>query len=1444
MSAPEVDAEILRRHFVAIATGHYDAPQWDQLPVDDEVQALRDWLCSDQLGDRRFSHAHPELADNPDRHQIRETLEQLPWRSADAAVVFITGHGELAEGAHWIVLRQTEPGLWHRTALRTADVVGWLKDTGVEHLLLIVDLCHAGNVTAQTAVFDHDIPPSWLVLPSAAKDQRAVPRALTDAVTAVLAELATPEGERYGRHNRLLDVALFLEAVQDKLGDHQRLIPLPGSQSCGPHVCLPNPHYRPQPRVKVAEARSDLALPQADVDAHWEPRSRGVAQVDDPGWLFTGRARLMTDLTAAAQSGSGTVLVTGRAGTGKSAALARLVTLADPAFRTAHQAHIDAIPDGLKPSLGAVDVAVLATGKTAVEIAHQISGGLGVQPPSSTDPHLQQWATAWQNWLARRRAPVTVVIDAVDEGDDPHHLLRHLLTHLSAGSGQERLRLILGVRSPSGPDHPAAPRQALPLADLIEQQLRARRLRVDEAPWFDPNDLGAYAVHILTQSPASPYARASSQAEPVARKLAAHAQRSFLLVRLAAASLARKPHLVTPDDPDWLRMVDDGIRGVFRSDLHLVFRDPLERLRTLHLLRALAFARGHGLPWNRIWPAVADAVADDPNLTIGDSDIARLLGSPLSGYLTTDIDDETTVYRLFHDALRTTLRDHWHTLDDISPEPRPAATALENHAAESRIAHSLAHLAGRALDTIPPRSVAAYIRRHLADHASDGHTLNDRVLAPRLLPHLDIARLRTRLNTPAAALSPHTAALLRRVTHLWTFDRPQDNATTLNLWAATLGAPLRPGDTDSSWATSWVHWPLGHSEILGCHGGIRAVAGVVLPDGQVLVLAGGDNGAVRVWDLVSGQPALPPLTGHGGGVSEMAGLELPDGRALALVGCRDGTVHVWNLIEGQPASHPLSAPGLFIVHAVAGVVLPDGRALVLAAGDSEDHAVHVWDLDSGQPLLPPLTGALHSVRAVAGLVLPDGRPLAFAGDTRGTVMVWNLDSGRPALPPLKDPDGWVSELAGLTLPDGRALALASSLGKVLVWDLQSGCPALPPLDDVGMATGLVLPDGRTLAITACQDDATIHVWDLDNGQPALPPLTGHEVRADTVVPAVRAVTGLALPDGRGLAITGGHDTTVRVWDLSNSQLAQWSPAGGYSKWTYAVAGMVLPDGRALALVGGDDDMARVLDVESGQSTLPPMAAQGVGGVRAVASLVLPDGRSLGLVGSGRTVRAWDLDGGRPVLPPLYPAGWLHEVEGVVLPDERAFVLTLSDHIVQVWNPHTGKPALPPLLGMGGLAAVVLPDGRALAITGAYRTVQVWDLDSGKPALPALPSHSLPQSVAGVVLPDGRALALVCDDDGTTVQVWDLSSGQHALPPLIGNKMRTVVGAVLPSGRALALAGSLDNTVRVWDLKDGRLISVIHTPGHVAALSTVLLQDGRLALLIGGAGGSCAMTTDL
>ena len=665
---------ILRRHFVAIATAHYADPNFPPLPVDTEVAELQAWLCNrDVLGDRAFTVPDDlaALARDPDMDQIRTALRPpaKPWTFRDAAVVFVTGHGGVVDTDHWTILSDSCSDDLPNTALRTAELVGWLAATKTEHLLLIIDTCFAGTIAEQILRRNKSLPASWLILPSASKEQTAIVGALTEAIGQAVEKLRGGGGRKWGTGDRHFSPAAFLDTVKEFLVPGQMIDQMFRGRLTDPHFCLPNPHFTPPSVVQTGPARHELALPKDDLGTHWGPRSRGVEGRGTPGWLFTGRAGLMKELIRTLGGEPGTTLITGAAGCGKSAVLARLVTLSDPDFLAAYHAQVADIPANLRPEPLAVDVAVLASRRWPPEILDQLSKALGIPHPDTPGwdtANLEERAAACARWLSTRPAPVTIVLDALDEAYDPR-ATADLLVTLTSGQNASMVRLLVGVRSPGGPGDPSTRAEAghgHPLADYVETKLHAHRLRVDDGHWWDQDDVRAYAASILGNTRDSPYVAPEHRrvADCIAQALADHAGRSFLIARITATSLAARRDVIDPDDRQWLAAVDDGVIGVFRDDLWHTFPDEQSRREAaITLLRAVAYAHGRGLPWGNVWPAVANAIADTP-YKYGDNDVGALLDSRMSAYLVSDREDDTTVYRLFHEMLRTTLREDWEKL--------------------------------------------------------------------------------------------------------------------------------------------------------------------------------------------------------------------------------------------------------------------------------------------------------------------------------------------------------------------------------------------------------------------------------------------------------------------------------------------------------------------------------------------------------------------------------------------------------------------------------------------------------------------------------------------------------------------------------------------------------------------------------------------------------------
>lgn len=351
----------------------------------------------------------------------------------------------------------------------------------------------------------------------------------------------------------------------------------------------------------------------------------------------------------------GTLLVTGRAGSGKSAVLARLVTCSDPVFRSEHPKLITS--GTAMPAERAVDVAVLATGKSPEQIAEQVAGALGGRV--GTDPETASALQMWMDEICRRTAgrttPATVVIDALDEAADPSGVVQTLLRSINP-EADPRLRLIIGVRS-AGDREPGTVDQVgidagSGLARMAALALGAEVVAADGDTYWRDEDLQGYVRAILT-SAGSSY-ETVGQARAVAARVTDGVERSYLLAAIVSSQLAAAAVPLGPDDRRLDELLSGGVAELLQQDISASLPDPGDRQRAVQLLRVTALASGRGVPWRDVWPVLASAIAGDGTV-YGDGDVAWLLDQRISGYLVRDLEDGVPVYRPFHDSLRTAL---------------------------------------------------------------------------------------------------------------------------------------------------------------------------------------------------------------------------------------------------------------------------------------------------------------------------------------------------------------------------------------------------------------------------------------------------------------------------------------------------------------------------------------------------------------------------------------------------------------------------------------------------------------------------------------------------------------------------------------------------------------------------------------------------------------------
>ncbi|KFQ63414.1 Transducin-like enhancer protein 2, partial [Pelecanus crispus] len=112
---------------------------------------------------------------------------------------------------------------------------------------------------------------------------------------------------------------------------------------------------------------------------------------------------------------------------------------------------------------------------------------------------------------------------------------------------------------------------------------------------------------------------------------------------------------------------------------------------------------------------------------------------------------------------------------------------------------------------------------------------------------------------------------------------------------------------------------------------------------------------------------------------------------------------------------------------------------------------------------------------------------------------------------------------------------------------------------------------------------------------------------------------------------------------------------------------------------------------------------------------------------------------------------------------------------------------------------LLPDGRSLIVGGEASTLSIWDLAAPTPRIKAELTSSAPACYALATSPDAK-VCFSCCSDGNIV-VWDLQN-QTMVRQFQGHTDGASCIDISNYGTKL-WTGGLDNTVRCWDLREGR-----------------------------------------
>ncbi|EUC54453.1 vegetative incompatibility protein HET-E-1, putative, partial [Rhizoctonia solani AG-3 Rhs1AP] len=325
----------------------------------------------------------------------------------------------------------------------------------------------------------------------------------------------------------------------------------------------------------------------------------------------------------------------------------------------------------------------------------------------------------------------------------------------------------------------------------------------------------------------------------------------------------------------------------------------------------------------------------------------------------------------------------------------------------------------------------------------------------------------------------------------------------------------------------------------------------ISPNGERIVSGSGDT--ICVWDPITGQLVLGPLTGH----TDYVYIVRYSPVGSRFLSCsEDNTLRQWDAQtgDGLVVKNPIVDKTSFISAAYS----PDGNHI---ATISYDAIVCVWSSKTGEQILGLMQGEEEGLSIQFST---DGATLLTSWSD-GAVRIWDMQSGQ-LVSSIPSQVG-LSLVASAFSPDGLRNVIAEPIynnssatmyqritqtGERIPWPFKG---------DISRISGIQFSHNGSRIVHG-SFDRTVHIWDAQTGDPVFGPLKGH----------IDGVTAVAYsPDGTYIA-SASKDKAIRIWDVrmqpDSSPFIEWVLKGdGSLMWPRNTA-MMTRDGYVRLRFGG------------------------------------------------------------------------------------------------------------------------------------------------------------------------------------------------------------------------------------------------------------------------------------
>ena len=497
-------------------------------------------------------------------------------------------------------------------------------------------------------------------------------------------------------------------------------------------------------------------------------------------------------------------------------------------------------------------------------------------------------------------------------------------------------------------------------------------------------------------------------------------------------------------------------------------------------------------------------------------------------------------------------------------------------------------------------------------------------------------------------------------------------------------------------------------------------------------------------------------------------------------------------------------------------------------------------------LEPRLKSKINSVAMSA-----DGS-LVVSGLENNSIIVWTFDDRKPK-PPFQGHSGPVTSVA--VTKDGKFIVSGSKDKSIIRWNIKLQKQQVSYLGHNSAVRSVCVTSKDTFTISA-SDDRTIKIW---NNETKKLEQTLEEAHTG-------AITTMALSQDDKFIVSGSEDCTFTLWDFESREQKYIFPIHGRS-----VLSVAITSDRKSIISASEDNTVRITSISN-----PHEAWTFEGHKDHVTSVAITANDKYVVTASkDKTIRVLDLHKKKQE---YIFEGHKNPVTSVVLNPDCSFILSgSSDNKIRVWNlqermkewlleghsdiirsvcviQHTdfcsSSGNTITLWNMQtreqkGIfkghthsinSLAVSPDNKLLVSGSDDKTVRVWNIKERKEQF-FYQAHS---GVIKSVIFSPMGDFIISGSDDCKVCVWSIKDRKvlHSLEGHKGSVLSVTMAAAfdININRGLIISGSLDNTIRIWEIprEEGLTVKQDTLNGHTGPVLSVAVSS-NYKFVVSGSG---------